>query len=184
MSLDDVAVGEGLRDGDEACLTEAYRRWSRLVYTIALRSLGNAADAEDVTQQVYVSAWRSRHTYRPDAGSPSAWLVGITKRRVADRWSARQREDRRDLAEQSGAAGGSVEDPAAVATQVVLAEELQRLGEPRGTILRLAFYEQFTHTEIAQRLELPLGTVKSHISRSLGVLRDRLGDDDDQSSRP
>lgn len=181
MDLDDVAVGEGLRDGDEACLTEAYRRWSRLVFTIALRSLGNTADAEDVTQQVYVSAWRGRHTYRPDSGPPSAWLVGITRRRIADRWSARRREDGPQVAGHPETPGGTIADPAAVATQVVLAEELQRLGEPRGTILRLAFYEQFTHTEIAQRLDLPLGTVKSHISRGLVVLRDRLGDDDQSS---
>ena len=66
VDVDDLAVR--LRDGSRDALAEAYREWSSLVHTLALRSLGNHHDAEDVTQQVFVAAWRSRHTLRPERG--------------------------------------------------------------------------------------------------------------------
>ncbi|MEO5875920.1 MAG: sigma-70 family RNA polymerase sigma factor [Streptosporangiaceae bacterium] len=169
-ALDDASLAEGFRQGREDHLAEAYRRWSRLIHTIALRSLGNVADAEDVTQQVFVSAWRGRHTYDQSMGPLAAWLVGIAKRRVADRWAARKREERASQA----AGSDSGIDVTEIAESVLLAEELVRLGEPRRTILELAFYQQHTHLEIAEKLNLPLGTVKSHIRRGLGSLRTRL----------
>lgn len=64
--------------GDESALEQIYAQWSSLVYTIALRSVRNPDDAADITQAVFVSAWRSRATFDPDAGPISAWLVGIT----------------------------------------------------------------------------------------------------------
>ena len=80
--VDDIA--ERLRDGSREALEEAYARWASLVHTLAVRSLGNHHDAEDVTQQVFVSAWNSRHTLRPDKGTVPGWLVGITRHRGAD----------------------------------------------------------------------------------------------------
>ena len=172
VDVDDLA--ERLRDGSRDALAEAYREWSALVHTLALRSLGNHHDAEDVTQQVFVSAWRSRHTLRPDRGSVAGWLVGITRHTVADAHARRARQARDAAAVASRALPEQQLVPApdeTLASRLVLHDALGRLGEPRGTVVRMAFLDDLTHEQIAERLDLPLGTVKSHVRRGLTRLR-------------
>jgi RNA polymerase sigma factor (sigma-70 family) len=171
-----VELQERFAAGDEQALAEAYGRWARLVRTIALRSLGGDDDAaDDITQAVFVSAWRSRHTYRPDSGTLSGWLVAITRRRIADRHAANARQQR--LVDEAArfAEANPVDSPVdAVADRVLIADEIANLGDPQRRIMELAFYQDLTHNQIASLTGLPLGTVKSHIRRSLGKLRHRL----------
>ena len=121
VDVDDLAVR--LRDGSRDALAEAYREWSSLVHTLALRSLGNHHDAEDVTQQVFVAAWRSRHTLRPDRGTVAGWLVGITRHTVADLHAKRARLAR---------------DAAAVAAQSLPAPARSASRRPAGRPPRAA----------------------------------------------
>jgi RNA polymerase sigma factor (sigma-70 family) len=170
----DDAVGRALRAGDESALAEAYRRWGPLVHTLALRSLHDAADAEDVTQQVFVNAWRGRAGYDPGRSPLGAWLTGITRHAIADVHARRERDRRNTLAVVSTEGRPPEPETAALAERLVVADAIAGLGEPQSTILALAFYEDLTHDQISARLGLPLGTVKSHIRRSLLRLRDRL----------
>ncbi|GAA2094880.1 sigma-70 family RNA polymerase sigma factor [Microlunatus panaciterrae] len=173
MSDDELAAG--FAAGVDACLAESYRRFAPLVHTLALRTLMNVSDAEDVTQQVFVSAWRGRGSYDPERGPLRAWLVGVTRHRIADRQAQRAREARLvDAVE-----GVLVEPPVHPQTdeatdRVVLVDELHRLGDPRRTIFQLVFYEDHTYQQVADRLNLPLGTVKSHVRRGLLQMRSRL----------
>ncbi|MFE5673324.1 RNA polymerase sigma factor [Agromyces sp. NPDC056523] len=176
--LDDHALASAFASGDERALREAYARWSALVFRLALRSLGDRADAEDVTQQVYISAWRGRHTFDLTRASLSAWLVGITKHRIADAHEARARTRR---LEETLVSEASVAPPVGdddLAERVMVAEELDRLEPVPRRVMQLAFYDQLSHSQIAETLGLPIGTVKSHVRRSLIRLRTRWEVDD------
>lgn len=167
---DPAALARAFVSGDELALESLYKDLSSLVYTMAMRALGSAADAEDVTQQTFVSAWNGRSGFDPDRGDLRGWTVGIARRRIADALEARSRETRRleavkDVTESDDAPDAS--------ERVLLAYEVEALGDPRSTIISLAYFSGVTHEQIAERLSMPLGTVKSHIRRSLVELRNR-----------
>ncbi|MFI6035890.1 sigma-70 family RNA polymerase sigma factor [Streptomyces sp. NPDC051315] len=174
--LPDEELARGLAAGDEACLAAAYRRWSALVHTLARRSLGDAKEAEDVTQQVFLGVWRGHAGYRPERGTVGGWIVGITRRKIADALAARTR--RRELVASAGSvlalADPGRDRPETVLDRVLVSAELARLPAPQRQVLRLAFYEDLTQTQIAARTGWPLGTVKSHARRGMHQLRLRL----------
>ncbi|MEV5431560.1 sigma-70 family RNA polymerase sigma factor [Streptomyces sp. NPDC052701] len=170
--LTDEDLARGLAAGDPACLAAAYDRWSALVHTLARRSLGDAAEAEDVTQQVFLGVWRGRAGYRPERGTVGGWIVGITRHRIADALSARTR--RCDLLAAAGSdlvLADSAASPEAVLDRALVRQELARLPAPQRQVLHLAFYEDLSQTQIAERTGWPLGTVKSHARRGLRRLR-------------
>jgi len=91
---DDEEVGRRFAAGDEQALRIAYERWAGQVHGMAVRAFGPGPDAEDVTQQTFVSAWTGRAGYRPERGSLPGWLVGVARHKIADTWARRDKQRR------------------------------------------------------------------------------------------
>ncbi|MCZ2831025.1 sigma-70 family RNA polymerase sigma factor [Modestobacter sp. VKM Ac-2986] len=174
---DDDEIARRFRDGDEQALALAYERWGGQLHGMAVRAFGPGPDAEDVTQQTFISAWTGRNGYSAGSGPLPAWLVGICRHKIADVWAKRDRQRRQSEAVAADVAsrpGSSDDVDTRVADRVLLLGELDRIGQPQRGIIELAFFEDLTHAQIAARTGIPLGTVKSHIRRTLERLRTRL----------
>ncbi|WP_448318054.1 RNA polymerase sigma factor [Streptomyces sp. CO7] len=171
---DEAELVRGLRAADQDAFAAVYRRWGPLVHTMATRSLGDSHEAEDVTQQVFLGAWRGRDGYHPERGSLGGWLVGITRRKIVDALAARtKRPAPLDTVGQGdgdvvGRPAGAPDD---VLDRVLLVDALSRLPHGQREVLCMAFYQDLTQAGIAERTGLPLGTVKSHTRRGLHRLR-------------
>lgn len=161
--------------GSDDALRGVYDRWGGLVHAYCRRTLAVSADAEDVTQLVFVTAWSRRASFDPARGSLPAWLLGIARHKVIDQLRARTRENRRVVAvERSHHSGDDTPVSDVIADRLLLGDELQQLPGDQRRALELAFFEGLTHVQIADVLEQPLGTVKSNIRRGLTRLRARL----------
>ncbi len=170
---------ERIARGDGDALAELYDRHARLIYSLALRILRDQADAEDVVQEVFSQAWRQAARYSAGRGNLVAWLLTMARSRAIDRLRARRVRPSSSTSEQVLAAmkdeAPSVEmrlEWAGRAAQV--RQALDALPLLQRMAIELAFYEGLTHAEIAERLEQPLGTVKTRIRQGLLKLRDQL----------
>jgi len=168
-----------LADGDADAIAELYDRHARRVYSLALRILGDAPDAEDVVQEVFVQAWRQASRYSAARGVVAAWLQTLARSRAIDRLRARRAQT--DAAGGESAPSEAVDSGPPIDWQFVSAEQtrlvraaLERLPILQRVAIELAYFEGLTHVEIAARLEQPLGTVKTRIRSGLMKLREAL----------
>lgn len=172
--MDAQSLPQRFAAGDPEAMAEVYAEHGRLVHSLCLGALRHRQDAEDATQQAFTRAWRSRDTYDP-ARPLGGWLTGITRRVIADALAARDQQRRSATAESTSleptAPGGLADD---LVDRVIVHEALEQLGPPQDEILRMAFVQDLPQRQIAERLDLPLGTVKSHIHRGLARLRRSL----------
>ncbi len=162
--------------GDPGALEAVYDRHGSLVHSYCARTLGSTR-AADATQEVFLAAWRSRHRYRPEAGTLPGWLLGIARFKVIDMLRAEGRQPT-TVREHPGAEPEVTFEPADVASigeRMLVADALSTLADRPREMVRLAFFEDLTHAQIAERCGVPLGTVKSDIRRGLEKLRDQLG---------
>lgn len=134
----------------------------------------DADAADDLTQQVFVAAWQSRTTYDPTRAPLGAWLVGIA-RNVTNRSFRNVREVPVAPAHVTTSTQAHPDRSEAVANELLLADALAHLPDTQRRALQLSYWEGLTQAEVADRLELPLGTIKSHQRRGIRRLRDALG---------
>jgi RNA polymerase sigma-70 factor (ECF subfamily) len=168
-----------MAQGDQTALAALYDRTSALVYGLALRILREPAAAEDVTLEVYTQAYRQASHYDASRGTPSAWLLMLTRSRAIDRLRLEMQRRERE-APLEGAAGtvSSAADPeacgAAAELQRLVRRALAALSPEQREAIAIAYYAGLSHSEIAARLGLPLGTVKTRIHTGMLLLRDQL----------
>lgn len=172
---DRVAVDNVEREfmsGSEYGLRLVYDQHSALVFSFCRRALPESA--ADITQEVFLAAWKSRERFDPTRAPLPAWLIGIAKNKIIDalRKSGRQVPRLDDYTgDRVASLGGGIADLDSLGDRMLLAEGLSQLSDRARRVVELAFYEDLTHPQIADRTGLPLGTVKSDIRRGLGRLR-------------
>jgi RNA polymerase sigma-70 factor, ECF subfamily len=175
----DHAALERMARGDHEALAELYDRHGRLVFSLALRILRDQSDAEDIVQDVFSQAWRQAARYESSRGNVIAWLLNLTRSRAIDRLRGRRARPDATAGDPATLDPPDLSQP--VDEQLALSNQAARiraavddLSVLQRVAIELAFYEGLTHVEIADRLELPLGTVKTRIRQGLLKLKERL----------
>jgi RNA polymerase sigma-70 factor (ECF subfamily) len=174
----DAEVFAALKAGRSQALAILYDRHAGLVYGIACKMLGNTAEAEDLTQDIFLNLARS--SFDPRRGSLRTYLSILARSRCLDRlrsWRNRQRSLEQGRVELQGnpAADPTLEQLAQAERVAEVQTALAQLSEHQRQILKMAYYEGMSQTEIAKQLNLPLGTVKARARRGLLRLRELLG---------
>jgi RNA polymerase sigma-70 factor (ECF subfamily) len=165
--------------GDEAAFEQLYDAVAPGVYGLVLQVVRNPAHAEEVTQEVFVEAWRTAARFDVGRGSARAWLTTMARRRAIDRVRAAQAAADRDVRVGTASLDRDV-DVTSDAAEVRLEQQQVRrclggLTELQREAVTLAFYRGHTHREVAGLLDVPLGTVKTRLRDGLIRLRDCLG---------
>jgi RNA polymerase sigma-70 factor (ECF subfamily) len=158
-----------IRSGDEQAMAQLYERYSPIVYSVALRVLGDTGAAEDILQDVFIQLWRRPDSFDASRGSLPAWLAVITRNRAID--SLRKRRPETDIADVIV----SVQPDLAGAEWSRALEKIRgvlgSMPPPQRSALEMAYFEGLSHTEIAERTGEPLGTIKTRIRSGLLTLR-------------
>ena len=173
---EDAALARALREGQEDAVRTLYARYGRLVYTVTLRILRDPARAEEATQQTFVQAWRYGDRFEPGRDF-APWLATIARRSAID---IARREDRRSadpLGEANLGDSALVELPVGaeqIETVWAVRAAIDALDAEEREIVRLQHLEGWSHSQIAEKLDLPIGTVKSRSYRAHRRLQSRL----------
>lgn len=180
---DDATLVARLSAGDGAALAILYDRYSRVVYSFSLRMLADTGSAEELTQEVFLRLWRQGGSYQPNRGAFLTWLLSVTHNMAID--EIRRRKRRPILAETGEDDQTLVSLPdlrtdvegAAWLTslQSIVREALQEIPRPQRHAIELAYFSGLTQREIAERLNEPLGTIKTRMRLGMLKMRERLG---------
>jgi RNA polymerase sigma-70 factor (ECF subfamily) len=174
-----IGLVEQIARGDEQALAALYDHTNRLVYGLILRILGDQGAAEEVLLDVYTQVWRQAPNYDVGRGSPMAWLTTIARSRAIDRlrsgWQTQQRQEPLDVVNDKETQAFNPEENSVFAErQRLVIQALAALNAEQREVIELAYYGGLSHSEIAERLQQPLGTVKTRTRLAMMKLRDAL----------
>jgi len=174
---EDATVIQAMRAGDLAALQVFYHRYGEAVYRLALRMLGNSSEAEDLTQEVFLTFWRTE-TYDPARGSVLVFLLTMTRSRAINRLNqvkSQQRLLQRWQHNQPTSVPNlPLENASLTELSHHVSEALQVLPDSQRQVLEMAYYDGLSQSEITERLGIPLGTVKTRSRQGLLKLRQLL----------
>jgi RNA polymerase sigma-70 factor, ECF subfamily len=170
---------------DDSALAALYDRHSRLAYSLIMRIVRSAADAEEILQETFVRVWTRADTYDPRLGVPAAWLTRIARNRAIDRIRARRVREAISVTPATRDDGSvAVPEPETLITPEhelletmtsrAVGSALAHLPATQRQLIEAAFFEGYTHHELAALFGVPLGTVKTRIRTGLAALRGRL----------
>lgn len=183
--LSDEALVALVERGDEGALAELYDRLGRMAYGLALRVLRDERHAEDAVQEAFLQVWQSAASYRAERAKASTWILTLVHRRAVD---VVRRENRRqaDPLTDDSAVGQAPEQTEEAAWLRFERERVQtalkQLPDVQREALELAYYGGFSQSELAERLGVPLGTIKSRMFAGLARLRELLDDSAQEGS--
>jgi RNA polymerase sigma-70 factor (ECF subfamily) len=167
---------ERIGEGDRSAFESLYARYARPIFALALRRLGDRGRAEDAVQEAFAAVWRSARTYRPERGAGAHWLYAVARNAIVDRGRARG-ESPAEPAEEPSAEPG----PPDIAESDWAAWRVHRaigeLPERERVVVELAYWGGLSQSEVAKRLGIPLGTVKTRTRSALSRLADLLEED-------
>ena len=162
--------------GDRDAFADLYRRYSRAVFGLALRRLGDRGRAEDAVQETFASIWRSARSYKPERGPGAPWLYAVARNATVDR-SRQRTETPMDIPDEPAGEAG----PADLAEQGWVSwrvhRALEELPEREREAITLAYWSGLSQSEVAEFLDVPLGTVKTRTRAGLARLADMLDDE-------
>lgn len=165
--------------GDEQAFAELYDETSRRVYGLVLRVIKDPAQAQEVTQEVYLDVWRSASRYQTGRGSAVAWILTIAHRKAVDRVRSAEASSRRETTYEQHNQAVEHDSTAEAAHASLEARRVRAalagLTPAQREAIELAYLGGYTHAEVALLLDLPLGTAKTRIRDGMIRLRDQMG---------
>jgi RNA polymerase sigma factor (sigma-70 family) len=173
----DEEILDAIASGDDAALAALYDRFGRVAYGLAYRILRDQALAEDAVQEAFLAVWRSADSYRRERAKPATWILTLVHRRAVDLVRREHRRRGEPLEEMPEAVGDSVAEEVDIRERrATVQAALAQLPEDQRQALELAYYGGYTQSELAERLGVPLGTIKSRMFAGLARLRELVPD--------
>src|SRR5215475_3890885 len=181
VATNDLTDGELIvlsADGDRGAFEVLYGRYARPVFGLALRRLGDRGRAEDAVQETFASIWRAARSYKPERGPGAPWLYAVARNAITDRGRART-EPPAEIPEQASSDPGPPERAESSWTAWRVHRALEGLSSNERTVVELAYWSGLSQSEIAEFLNIPLGTVKTRtraaLARLATLLEEELG---------
>jgi RNA polymerase sigma-70 factor, ECF subfamily len=167
---------ERIGAGDRSAFDQLYRRYARPIFALALRRLGDRGRAEDAVQEAFASVWRSAGTYRSERGAGAHWLYAVARNAIVDRGRARG-ENPAEAADETSVDPSPPERAESDWEAWRVHRAMAQLPEREQAVVGLAYWGGLSQSEIAERLGIPLGTVKTRTRSALSRLADLLEED-------
>jgi RNA polymerase sigma-70 factor (ECF subfamily) len=163
-------------DGDRDAFTELHNRYSRAILGIAITRLRDRGRAEDATQEAFASIWRAARTYRPDLGPGAPWGYTVARNAITSRWRKRA-EPTAEARDEPSLEPGPAEQAERSWRSFLVHRALETLPDHQRELVELAYWGDLSQSEIAERLDLPIGTVKTRTRAALKRLNEALKED-------